>query len=465
MPRDVNGTYTLPAGNPVQPDTVIDVDWANPTMTDLATAMTNSLSRNGNGGMLAPFQNSDGVVALPGMTWANEPSSGWYRSGTGEAVYSTLGTNAFRITAAGAFVWKIDQWVLLNSGLSIPDGVSEDQTQRWDTDTGTWVPKTVLQLPAQGAPLDTDLVELQPANGDPPVSVEAISFVGATGPQGETGATGASGRDNVTPIIEPYQFGAAYPLVLGATSYVVPGFVGDGDYVTLPTARAGNISYYDRDGLLIWSYLYTDWVVSATDWQGFTMDPVDALMYVVVTVPGDATAIGTVDVAGTLVLIGSAVNPGPFFTTAALWSQVNAGTSTIQREADGSGDMHIRTNQAAGMQGMSLSTVDGSITSPVSTISPGIFGPYKTTDGIFMATTGVPSIGVMDSDYVYPVTNVSTQAGFGGGIASQSIPKVIRWNGYAICVSSTSAGAFSDSRAWGSDAMDTFMLAIKALYV
>ena len=79
MSRDANGNYTLPAGNPVLPDTLIDVNWANPTMDDIATALTDSLSRSGNGGMLVPFENADGSAGAPGMTWVNEPTSGWYR--------------------------------------------------------------------------------------------------------------------------------------------------------------------------------------------------------------------------------------------------------------------------------------------------------------------------------------------------------------------------------------------------
>src|SRR5262245_60091314 len=43
MPRDVNGVYTLPAGNPVQAGTVIDPNWANTTLNDIADALTDSL--------------------------------------------------------------------------------------------------------------------------------------------------------------------------------------------------------------------------------------------------------------------------------------------------------------------------------------------------------------------------------------------------------------------------------------
>lgn len=47
MPRDVNGVYTLPAGNPVIPNTIIATNWANTTMDDIAAALTASLSIDG----------------------------------------------------------------------------------------------------------------------------------------------------------------------------------------------------------------------------------------------------------------------------------------------------------------------------------------------------------------------------------------------------------------------------------
>lgn len=47
MPRDVGGNYTLPAGNPVVPNTIIATNWANTTMQDIADALTASLSIDG----------------------------------------------------------------------------------------------------------------------------------------------------------------------------------------------------------------------------------------------------------------------------------------------------------------------------------------------------------------------------------------------------------------------------------
>ena len=55
MPRNSQGVYSLPAGNPVVSGTVIDVLWANPTMDDIAAALTGSLPRNGTAPMTAPL--------------------------------------------------------------------------------------------------------------------------------------------------------------------------------------------------------------------------------------------------------------------------------------------------------------------------------------------------------------------------------------------------------------------------
>jgi len=55
MSRDSAGNYNLPAGNPVITGTIIETVWANPTMSDLAAALSDSLSRSGKGGMGAPL--------------------------------------------------------------------------------------------------------------------------------------------------------------------------------------------------------------------------------------------------------------------------------------------------------------------------------------------------------------------------------------------------------------------------
>ena len=55
MPRDSQGLYTLPAGNPVVEGTLIEAAWANGTMNDLAQALTDSLPRSGAAPMVGPL--------------------------------------------------------------------------------------------------------------------------------------------------------------------------------------------------------------------------------------------------------------------------------------------------------------------------------------------------------------------------------------------------------------------------
>jgi hypothetical protein len=47
MSRNGSGTYNLPAGNPVVTGTTISSTWANTTLTDIATALSNSIAKDG----------------------------------------------------------------------------------------------------------------------------------------------------------------------------------------------------------------------------------------------------------------------------------------------------------------------------------------------------------------------------------------------------------------------------------
>lgn len=91
MPRNASGTYTLPSGNPVVAGTTIEASWANTTLSDVANELTNSLSRTGAGGMLAPFRLSDGTLGAPGIAFLNETSSGLYRPSASNVSMSVSG--------------------------------------------------------------------------------------------------------------------------------------------------------------------------------------------------------------------------------------------------------------------------------------------------------------------------------------------------------------------------------------
>jgi len=97
MPRSGSGVYTLPPTNPVVPSTTIATNWANPTLSDIATALTESLDRGGRGGMTAPFRVADGIISAPGMAFTNETNLGLWRSIPGVMNLVANGANLLTI--------------------------------------------------------------------------------------------------------------------------------------------------------------------------------------------------------------------------------------------------------------------------------------------------------------------------------------------------------------------------------
>jgi hypothetical protein len=102
MSRNASGTYTLPAGNPVVSGTDITVTWGNTTMNDVATEMTDSVSRSGKGGMLAPLTLADGTAGVPGISWSSDTNSGFYRIGADNVGLSLAGAKVVDY-AAGSY--------------------------------------------------------------------------------------------------------------------------------------------------------------------------------------------------------------------------------------------------------------------------------------------------------------------------------------------------------------------------
>ena len=96
MSRDGNGNYTPPL-LPVVGGQPIEADWANDTINDLSAALTDSLSRSGNGNMLAAFRATDGTITIPSIAFTNEPNSGLYRAGTGDYRLCVNGKDKARI--------------------------------------------------------------------------------------------------------------------------------------------------------------------------------------------------------------------------------------------------------------------------------------------------------------------------------------------------------------------------------
>lgn len=136
MPRDANGNYTLPAGNPVITDTNIESTWANNTMQDVAAEITDSLSRAGKGALTGPLQVIDESGGVPGLAFGNEPTSGLKRAAIGDVRMQVQGTDRMRWRAGAsqvpevqvAGVWK--EVALLEAARKVMQGVG-GETAVW----------------------------------------------------------------------------------------------------------------------------------------------------------------------------------------------------------------------------------------------------------------------------------------------------------------------------------------------
>jgi len=105
MPRNGSGVYSLPsATNPVVTSTTITSTWANSTLTDVGDALTGSVARDGSGGMTGALRLADGSIAIPGIAFSAETTTGLSRPATNVLVGSVGGIEKFRLNASGASV-------------------------------------------------------------------------------------------------------------------------------------------------------------------------------------------------------------------------------------------------------------------------------------------------------------------------------------------------------------------------
>ena len=91
MSRNGSGTYSLPAGNPVVTGTTIASTWANNTMNDLASAMTDSVAADGQTAMTGNLNlNSNKIVNVADPTLAQDAATKNYSDTTYLAKASNL---------------------------------------------------------------------------------------------------------------------------------------------------------------------------------------------------------------------------------------------------------------------------------------------------------------------------------------------------------------------------------------
>jgi len=82
MSRNGAGTYTLPAGNPVTTGTVISSTWANTTLSDIGSALTNCLTRDGQSPATANIPMGNYKLTGLGQASSTGDALGWNQNAT-----------------------------------------------------------------------------------------------------------------------------------------------------------------------------------------------------------------------------------------------------------------------------------------------------------------------------------------------------------------------------------------------
>ena len=130
MSRNTGGIYSLP-GTDFVTGTVIRSNDVNQKFTDIETALTDSLSRAGNGNMLAPLRVPDGSAAIPSLSWSADIGTGFYLAATSSFRAVILASTVQEWTSTGVSINKaltVSQAATLSSTLGVTGATTLSST-------------------------------------------------------------------------------------------------------------------------------------------------------------------------------------------------------------------------------------------------------------------------------------------------------------------------------------------------
>lgn len=128
MSRNGAGIYSLPTGNPVVPNTTISSNWANTTLSDIASALTQSIAADGQTPMTGDLNlNTNNILNGGSASFADPVSTGDLTVDGTATISNKLGVGTTTPTS---------QIEVVGTGRSPTISLTDAATIIWDTSLG-----------------------------------------------------------------------------------------------------------------------------------------------------------------------------------------------------------------------------------------------------------------------------------------------------------------------------------------
>ena len=396
MPFNGSGTYTLPSGNPVATGTTVSSATNNSTNSDIATALSNCITRNGQSpataniplgnnkltGVAAGSASGDAVIYDQVQYIANVASAGTAgqvltSAGTGAPTWSSPTTTNLTGGATGSLPYQsaADTTTMLSAGtngqiLTISGGVPSWQNSGTATNATNLASGTAGQIPYQSAPSTTTFIP----NG---TSGQVLTSNGSSAPSWQTFST-----TNAQNLVG----GAAYQIPY-QTGYSSTGFIANGlsgqVFLSNGSSTAPSWGYYPFSSLsgrptTLSGYGITDGVSSSGSYSN----------------PAWLTQISGSIVSGAVALATNATN-ATTATSATTASSATTVTGSVGSSATG-------TTQSIGTSNTTIATT--AFANPASSISASSSGYVKLSSGLIIQWCTVNITGSGSASFTFPIT-------------------------------------------------------------
>lgn len=101
MPRNASGVYSLPVAAYVAGTTIVAANM-NSNLSDIGSALTDSLAVTGVSSMTGPLKLAAGTAAAPSLALASDLTTGWYNNAVGQWTFVSATVPIFALSGSGA---------------------------------------------------------------------------------------------------------------------------------------------------------------------------------------------------------------------------------------------------------------------------------------------------------------------------------------------------------------------------